>query len=289
VLGIPLRYPLIHPVLVLQDLIEDPLEIWTTVRERYIYYREQKRPQCPYESDPNWELRLHTDLGLQWPCNLSSELLRLWPEVINGLESSGIQAGPMSFQQWNDGDAGLVRALWCLTRHLKPDKIVETGVAHGVTSRFLLEALERNGKGKLFSIDLPPLDRALRKQVGIAVGDRFANRWKYIKGSSRRHLPALLSELGQIDLFIHDSLHSEHNVRFEMDLAWAALRPAGALVVDDVDANWGFQSFLDAFPDQESTICEAEPLRPDLRRFNQKGLFGIILKQSLIRTVPHRS
>jgi hypothetical protein len=25
-------------------------------------------------------------------------------------------------------------------------------------------------------------------------------------------------------------------------------------------------------------ICEAEPLRPDLRRFNKKGLFGIILK-----------
>jgi hypothetical protein len=26
-------------------------------------------------------------------------------------------------------------------------------------------------------------------------------------------------------------------------------------------------------------IGEAEPLRPDLRRFNKKGLFGIILKQ----------
>jgi hypothetical protein len=25
-------------------------------------------------------------------------------------------------------------------------------------------------------------------------------------------------------------------------------------------------------------ICTAEPLRPDLRRFNKKGLFGIILK-----------
>jgi hypothetical protein len=26
-------------------------------------------------------------------------------------------------------------------------------------------------------------------------------------------------------------------------------------------------------------VCEAEPIRPDLRRFNQKGLFGIILKE----------
>jgi len=278
-LGIPLRYAIKHPVPVLRDLLEDPLEIWITVREQYIYGRERKKGQCPYECDPSWEMRLHSDLALQWPCNLTSEFSQLWPEVIHGLESRGIQAGPMSFLAWNDGDAGFVRALWCLTRHLKPDKIVETGVAHGVTSRFLLEALERNGKGKLFSIDLPPLERPWRKQVGMAVGDRFGNRWKYIKGSSRRRLPALLSELGQIDLFIHDSLHSEHNVRFEMDLAWTALRPDGALVVDDVDANWGFRTFVDAFSGVESMICEAEPLRPDVRRFNQKGLFGIILKQ----------
>jgi len=50
------------------------------------------------------------------------------------------------------------------------------------------------------------------------------------------------------------------------------------LVVDDVDANWGFQLFNQTIPDQFSLICEAEPLHPDLRRFNKKGLFGIILK-----------
>jgi hypothetical protein len=42
-----------------------------------------------------------------------------------------------SFQFWNDGDAGLARAIWCLTRHLMPKKVVETGVAHGVTSRHI--------------------------------------------------------------------------------------------------------------------------------------------------------
>ena len=160
-----------------------------------------------------------------------------------------------------------------------PKKIVETGVAHGVTSRCILEALDRNGDGHLWSIDLPPVDRFWRQQVGAAVGDRYADRWTYISGSSRRRLPALLSQLGQIDLFIHDSLHSERNVRFELDRAWAAIAPKGALVVDDVDANWGFRSFTLTFPGQQSMIGEAEPLRPDLRRFNKKGLFGIILKQ----------
>jgi hypothetical protein len=57
------------------------------------------------------------------------------------------------------------------------------------------------------------------------------------------------------------------------------LTTRGAVVVDDVDANWGFRSFTQAFSDHQSMVCEAEPLRPDLRRFNKKGLFGIILKQ----------
>jgi hypothetical protein len=89
----------------------------------------------------------------------------------------------------------------------------------------------------------------------------------------------LLSQLGQIDLFIHDSMHSERNVRFELDRAWAVVRPGGALIVDDVDANWGFRSFTQSFSVHQSTICKAEPLHPDLRRFNKRGLFGIILKE----------
>lgn len=117
----------------------------------------------------------------------------------------------------------------------------------------------------------------------MAVGGRYADRWSYIEGSSRLHLPKLLAKLGQIDLFIHDSMHSERNVRFELDRAWAALRPGGAMVVDDIDANRGFQSFTESFSGHRSMICEAEPLRPDPRRFNQKGLFGIILKDSTAR------
>jgi hypothetical protein len=74
-------------------------------------------------------------------------------------------------------------------------------------------------------------------------------------------------------------LHSEHNVRFEVDLAWTILRPGGAIVIDDIDANRGFRTFTQAFADHQSMICEAEPIRPDLRRFNKKGLFGIILKE----------
>ena len=282
-LGIPLHYLLKHPLAGLKDLAEDPLQIWTTIRETYLANRELDRPQCPYEVDDQWESSLHSALGLPWPCKSHSEFWSLWPNVMRELESKGIRPGPMSFLSWNDGDAAFIRTIWCLTRALRPSNVVETGVAHGVTSRFILEALERNGRGGLYSIDLPPLERAWRQQVGAAVGKRQSDRWTYIKGSSSRRLPRLLSQLGQIDLFIHDSLHSARNVFFEMRSAWEALSPGGALIIDDVDANWAFRSFTQAFPALQSWICEAEPLHPDMRRFNHKGLFGIVLKHGAMR------
>jgi hypothetical protein len=282
-LGLPLHYLLKNPAVGMAVLASNPAEVWTRVRETYVAEREQRRPQCEYESDENWERRLHEQLGAPWPCERTSEFWGLWTEVVRELEAKGIRAGPMSFGSWNDGDAGFVRALWCLTHHLKPRNVVETGVAHGFTSRFILEALDRSAAGYLSSIDLPPIEREWRTQVGVAVGGRFADRWSYIEGSSRLRLPKLLAHLGQIDLFVHDSLHSERNVRFEMDRAWAVLKPGGALVVDDVDANWGFRSFTQTFSGHQSMVCEAEPLHPDLRRFNEKGLFGIVLKEPATR------
>jgi hypothetical protein len=159
-------------------------------------------------------------------------------------------------------------------------------VAHGVTSRFILEALVRNGQGHLWSIDVPPLESAWKNHVGIAVAPPLRSRWTYIKGTSRLRLPELLRKLGEVDLFIHDSLHTERNVRFELDQAWGALKPGSALVVDDIDANWGFRSFTQSCSGHHSFVCEAEPVRPDFRRSNNKGMFGLIVKDEFPRTHP---
>jgi hypothetical protein len=64
-----------------------------------------------------------------------------------------------------------------------------------------------------------------------------------MEGSSRRRLPALVSTLGGVDLFIHDSMHTTRNVAFELRQVWPALRPGGLLVVDDVEKNSAFATF----------------------------------------------
>ena len=273
-----------RPIRVIAAIAADPIRVWTRFQDRFAQLREERDSAgFRYDPDADWARRLHDFLRVPWPCETTSEFRVLWHEVVEELTAKGVRVGPESFGCWNDGDTGLVRAIWCLVRHLRPRTIIETGVAHGVTSRFILEALDRNAKGggesgHLWSIDLPPLETEKHAEIAIAVGDRFVDRWTYIEGSSRRRLPVLLSRLGAIDLFIHDSLHSERNVRFEVDRAWAALRPGGAIVIDDIDINRGFASFRETFSGFQSLVCEAEPLHPDLRRYNTKGLFGIILK-----------
>lgn len=280
-----IRYCLTHPGQAVHAFVSDPFEALTSLRDRYAYSRQRHVPPGLYQADGSWERRMHELISVSQPCAATSEFWDLWQQVVGELKAKGIRVGPNSFKGWNDGDAAFVRAIWCLTRHLCPKRVVETGVAHGVSSRFILEALKRNNNGAhLWSIDHPPLEQELHDQIGIAVGAQFSNDWTYIKGSSKRRLPALLSQLGQIDLFIHDSLHSERNVRFEMSAASAALRAGGAMVVDDIDANWAFKSFAQDFPGYLSLICEAEPLHPDLRRFNKKGLFGITLKEQSAAT-----
>lgn len=258
----------------------DPVEAWLRLRAKAVKRWERRKPPCPYVPDAGWERQLHEILGIQWPCSATEEFWALWPRVIGSLTAKGIKVGVGHFNGWNDGDPAFVRAVWCLTRHLRPRHVVETGVARGVTSRFILEALERNETGHLWSIDLPPsLATDFHAEIGAAVATHCRHRWSYIRGSSQRRLPGLLASLGQIDLFVHDSLHTEANVRFELQQAWSALRPGGAIVVDDIDLNWSFHSFAQTCAERKTLVCGAEPLEHEpFRPFDGKGLFGIAQK-----------
>src|ERR1035441_6657985 len=78
------------------------------------------------------------------------------------LASRGLDYGRQTYGGYSDGDSSLSRAAWCTVLHTRPEIVIETGVARGVTSRIVLEALSANDRGHLWSIDLPhPFDRRL--------------------------------------------------------------------------------------------------------------------------------
>jgi hypothetical protein len=123
----------------------------------------------------------------------------------------------------------------------------------------LLEALERNGDGHLWSIDLPPLlQRDLAEETGAAVPARLHERWTLLRGSSRKLLPDLLADLGQIDLFAHDSMHTTRNLRFELKQVWPALTPGGAMLIDDVEENPVTGQFLQTHPQTPAVIAPSD-------------------------------
>ncbi|MEO3761509.1 class I SAM-dependent methyltransferase [Mycobacterium sp. B14F4] len=153
----------------------------------------------------------------------------------------------------HDGGNTLAQSLWILIRHRKPAKIVETGVARGISSAFQLGALAANGEGQLWSIDLPPVRGDWQVETGSAVPDRLKGRWTYIRSSSRRALPPLLADLRTIDIFVHDGLHTAETMTFEFHHVWPYLKDDGVLVADDADANPAFVEFcqragLEALP-----------------------------------------
>ncbi|MDQ4097205.1 MAG: class I SAM-dependent methyltransferase [Actinomycetota bacterium] len=175
-----------------------------------------------------------------------------------------------------DADVNLSRAVWCTIRHLRPARVVETGVARGVTSWVILEALAMNGTGHLWSIDLPNLAWAF--DAGDAIPTRLRPHWTYLRGASTRVLPRLVHELGEIDVFIHDSLHTERNVRFELETAWPAVTAGGLMIVDDIDDAAAFGAGR-AFT---SFVCDRTPPHWLVGPQDEKpGCFGVIAKTAV--------
>jgi predicted O-methyltransferase YrrM len=158
-------------------------------------------------------------------------------------------------------DEGL--RLYELLRDLEPRVAVETGVCNGVSTAFVLLALERNGAGELHSIDLPEVAGEEYeagtfwdgkggavippgKEPGWMVPSELRDRWHLVLGRSQDELPGLLERLGGIDFFMHDSEHSYACMSFEFREAWEALREGGVLVADDVNVNTAWEEFTRA-------------------------------------------
>jgi predicted O-methyltransferase YrrM len=146
--------------------------------------------------------------------------------------------------------------VYCLVRALRPEVFVETGVLHGMTSAFVLEAMERNGTGRLISVDLPSYAETGPANVdgyqgtlppgrepGWLVPESLRHRWELRLGPSLDVLPGVLDDAGAIDVFLHDSDHTYETMMGEFELAWPLLRDGGALIADDSTDNTAFAEF----------------------------------------------
>ena len=197
-----------------------------------------------YDVEEEFGPALHRMLGMPWPCDELEHFHRVWADIEDGLSAQGLSFGRWTYGEYSDADPSLSAATWCAVRHLRPVKVIETGVARGVTSRVILEAMSLNGIGHLWSVDLPhPFRPELHKEIAAAVPPECRDRWTYVRGSSRRQLPSLVSRLENVNLFVHDSLHTARNMRFELRTVWPAMQSGDLALVDDVE-NQSFRDFV---------------------------------------------
>lgn len=140
--------------------------------------------------------------------------------------------------------------LYFIVRCTQPEIMVETGVAHGVSSWTILNAIHRNGGGKLYSIDLPNLDlksynpQNISQSSGWVVPDKLRQYWELQLGSSSELLPKLVHRLDKIDVFFHDSDHSYENMTFEFTTVFPKLHSGSLIISDDVHKNASFTDFV---------------------------------------------
>ena len=149
--------------------------------------------------------------------------------------------------------------LYCAVRIMRPRLVFETGVFDGRSSALILAAMSRNNSGELVSIDLPAratIPGATDKMFngaqtnlpkgcdpGWLVPEQLRDRYRLHLGDSKELLPALLAQYGQIQIFMHDSLHTFQHQSFEYRTAWPHIENHGLLMSDDIFWSAAFHRF----------------------------------------------
>jgi len=150
---------------------------------------------------------------------------------------------------------------------IKPDVIIETGVAHGGTAVFYASVLELLGKGKVVGVDIE-----IRKYNEVAIKSHFmSKRIKLIQGSSidPEVVKQVQSHIRPTDkvLVTLDSNHSYEHVMKELELYSPFVSADSYIVAMD-----GAQEWVWDIPAGKKEWKEDNPLRAikDFLKKNQE-------------------
>ena len=155
-------------------------------------------------------------------------------------------------------EEGSAFLMYALVRILRPSVVLETGVANGHSSAFILNALAENGRGELHSVDV-------RHNVGNLVVDRQQWHLHLLDSSSlKKSLAAIVEQLPAIDLMVHDSDHSYQWMRHELETVFPRMSPCGVLACDDANICYGMIDF-----------CAAHNMKP-LLLLEKRKVFAVL-------------
>jgi predicted O-methyltransferase YrrM len=133
-------------------------------------------------------------------------------------------------ERW-DGGKNLFLLLCTYIRVVKPKVVVETGVANGVSTNGIMNAIKLNQNDCiLHSFDILPQAKEAYKGDGL---------WEFhlLRKPYKKNLLKTVDNFGEVDLWLHDSNHSYLWQNMEYELALSKLGNRGILISDDIDAS----------------------------------------------------
>ena len=90
---------------------------------------------------------------------------------------------------------------------IRPEVMIETGVAQCASSRVVFEALTQDHVGHLVEHRCAvPGRSSTPRRAGVVVIDACRPRWTYLEASSIERLQSLVAEVGPVDIVIRDSV-----------------------------------------------------------------------------------
>lgn len=241
----------------------NPVEFYDRVRAKLEIKARQRWPTVTCYEPVTWE-SLTERLKDLLPTDVSwrrddGDFLRTHRQLTERVQSLGSIPFPAIF----DGDPLLARLAYMFTRALEPEVVVETGVALGVVSNCILSALERNGRGRLISIDLPPLGVSA-ESVGQIIPDDLRSRWKLRRGTSTRLLRTVLADLPPVGLFVHDSLFTWRNSTQEYAQVLPHLARQSAIIANCVQHSHAFAWLVERSRPSIHAVLAAEEKADEL-------------------------
>ncbi len=143
------------------------------------------------------------------------------------------------------GGGGNTELLYFLTRYLKPEVIVETGVSMGFSSHAFLTALQENGSGTLYSSDFPyfRLENP-EKYIGCVVEEKLKTNWTLLIDGDEKNLKDIGQKISSIDLFHYDSDKSYAGRQLGLALLKDKLSEKTTIIFDDIGDNYHFRDFV---------------------------------------------
>jgi predicted O-methyltransferase YrrM len=174
--------------------------------------------------------------------------------------------------------------IYDLIKRNKFRDILEVGMANGLSSLYMLQALKENGDGgHLTSID--PFQDTQWFSAGLfninAAG--FSKQHTWIKGKSYDVLPQLLAKKNKYDLIFVDGMHLFDYTLIDVFYSFLLCRVGGIIIIDDIlhkapakvikymDTNYKFLRRLKDIP--VKTVGTYVMLRDDSREWDHYADF----------------